>query len=119
MTLFTIITLGVLTHTTFTSARMIGSLYALANGASAFTVGVLREGAGTGFQCFNGGRRADVLGVAAPRPVSSDAPLLLQEEVEIPDDGRDALQRAKSVLPSLVDEHCLDRTPDSRCLAAR
>jgi MFS family permease len=41
MTLFTIITLGVLTHTTFTSARMIGSLYALANGASAFTVGVL------------------------------------------------------------------------------
>ena len=41
MTLFTIITLGVLTHTTFTSARMIGSLYALANGASTFTVGVL------------------------------------------------------------------------------
>jgi predicted MFS family arabinose efflux permease len=41
MTLLTIITLGVLTHTVFTSARMIGSLYALANGASTFTVGVL------------------------------------------------------------------------------
>ena len=41
MTLFNIITLGVLTHTVFTSARMIGSLYALANGASTFTVGVL------------------------------------------------------------------------------
>ena len=41
MTLLTIITLGVLTHTVFTSARMVGSLYALANGASTFTVGVL------------------------------------------------------------------------------
>jgi MFS family permease len=41
MTLVTIIALGVLTHTTFVSARMIGSLYALANGASTFTVGVL------------------------------------------------------------------------------
>jgi MFS family permease len=41
MTLITIIALGVLTHTTFVSARMIGSLYALANGASTFTVGVL------------------------------------------------------------------------------
>jgi MFS family permease len=41
MTLFTIITIGVLTHTTFTSARMVGSLSALANGASTFTVGVL------------------------------------------------------------------------------
>ena len=41
MTLLTIIALGVLTHTVFTSARMIGSLYALANGASTFTVGVL------------------------------------------------------------------------------
>ena len=41
MTLLTIITLGVLTHTTFVSARMIGSLYALKNGASTFTVGVL------------------------------------------------------------------------------
>jgi MFS family permease len=41
MTLFTIVTLGVLTHTTFVSARMVGSLYALANGASTFTVGVL------------------------------------------------------------------------------
>ena len=41
MTLLTIITLGVLTHTTFVSARMIGSLYALNNGASTFTVGVL------------------------------------------------------------------------------
>ena len=41
MTLLTIVTLGVLTHTVFTSARMIGSLYALANGASTFTVGVL------------------------------------------------------------------------------
>jgi len=41
MTLLTIITLGVLTHTTFVSARMVGSLYALANGASTFTVGVL------------------------------------------------------------------------------
>lgn len=41
MTLLTIIALGVLTHTVFTSARMVGSLYALANGASTFTVGVL------------------------------------------------------------------------------
>jgi MFS family permease len=41
MTLLTIISLGVLTHTTFVSARMVGSLYALANGASTFTVGVL------------------------------------------------------------------------------
>jgi MFS family permease len=41
MTLINIIALGVLTHTTFVSARMIGSLYALANGASTFTVGVL------------------------------------------------------------------------------
>lgn len=41
MTLLTIILLGVLTHTTFVSARMVGSLYALANGASTFTVGVL------------------------------------------------------------------------------
>lgn len=41
MTLFTIVTLGVLAHTVFTSARMVGSLYALANGASTFTVGVL------------------------------------------------------------------------------
>jgi len=41
MTLLTIIALGVLTHTTFVSARMVGSLYALANGASTFTVGVL------------------------------------------------------------------------------
>jgi len=41
MTLATIIALGVLTHTTFVSARMVGSLYALANGASTFTVGVL------------------------------------------------------------------------------
>jgi len=41
MTLLTIITLSVLAHTVFTSARMIGSLYALANGASTFTVGVL------------------------------------------------------------------------------
>ena len=41
MTLANIIALGVLTHTTFVSARMVGSLYALANGASAFTVGVL------------------------------------------------------------------------------
>jgi MFS family permease len=41
MTLLSIITLNVLTHTVFTSARMIGSLYALANGASTFTVGVL------------------------------------------------------------------------------
>jgi MFS family permease len=41
MTLLTIIAVGVLTHTTFVSARMVGSLYALANGASAFTVGVL------------------------------------------------------------------------------
>jgi MFS family permease len=41
MTLATLIAMGVLTHTTFVSARMVGSLYALANGASAFTVGVL------------------------------------------------------------------------------
>jgi len=41
MTLFTIVTLNVLTHTTFVSARMVGSLYALAHGASTFTVGVL------------------------------------------------------------------------------
>jgi MFS family permease len=41
MTLLAIIALGVLTHTTFVSARMVGSLYALANGASTFTVGVL------------------------------------------------------------------------------
>jgi MFS family permease len=41
MTLLTIVTLGALTHTTFVSARMTGSLYALANGASTFTVGVL------------------------------------------------------------------------------
>jgi len=41
MTLLTIITVSVLAHTVFTSARMIGSLYALANGASTFTVGVL------------------------------------------------------------------------------
>ena len=41
MTLLTIVALGVLTHTVFTSARMVGSLYALANGASTFTVGVL------------------------------------------------------------------------------
>jgi len=41
ITLLTIISIGVLTHTTFVSARMIGSLYALANGASTFTVGVL------------------------------------------------------------------------------
>ncbi len=41
MTLLAIITLGVLTHTVFVSARMVGSLYALDNGASTFTVGVL------------------------------------------------------------------------------
>jgi MFS family permease len=41
MTLATHIALGVLTHTVFVSARMVGSLYALANGASTFTVGVL------------------------------------------------------------------------------
>jgi MFS family permease len=41
VTLIDIVVLGVLTHTVFTSARMIGSLYALANGASTFTVGVL------------------------------------------------------------------------------
>jgi MFS family permease len=41
MTLVSIIALGVLTHTTFVSARMVGSLYALGNGASTFTVGVL------------------------------------------------------------------------------
>ena len=41
MTLLNIISLGVLTHTTFVSARMVGSLYALENGASTFTVGVL------------------------------------------------------------------------------
>ena len=41
MSLLAITSLGVLTHTTFVSARMVGSLYALANGASTFTVGVL------------------------------------------------------------------------------
>lgn len=41
MKLFDIITIGVVTHTTFVSARMVGSLYALASGASTFTVGVL------------------------------------------------------------------------------
>ena len=41
ITLPAIILVGVLTHTTFVSARMTGSLYALANGASTFTVGVL------------------------------------------------------------------------------
>jgi len=41
MSLLTIVTLGVLAHIVFTSARMVGSLYALANGASTFTVGVL------------------------------------------------------------------------------
>ncbi len=41
MTLLNIIALGVLTQTVYTSARMVSSLYALANGASAFTVGVL------------------------------------------------------------------------------
>ncbi len=41
MTLLNIIALGVLTHTTFVSARMVGALYALENGASTFTVGVL------------------------------------------------------------------------------
>ena len=41
MTLLNIIALGVLTHTTFVSSRMVGSLYALDNGASTFTVGVL------------------------------------------------------------------------------
>ena len=41
MKLLQIVFLGVLAHTTFVSARMVGSLYALANGASTFTVGVL------------------------------------------------------------------------------
>jgi len=41
MTLPALIALGVLTHTTFVSLRMAGSLYALANGASTFTVGVI------------------------------------------------------------------------------
>jgi MFS family permease len=41
MTLLGIISIGVLTHTTFVSARMVGALYALENGASTFTVGVL------------------------------------------------------------------------------
>lgn len=41
MTLLHIVALAVLAHTTFVSARMVGTLYALANGASTFTVGVL------------------------------------------------------------------------------
>lgn len=41
MTLLQIVALAVLAHTTFVSARMVGTLYALANGASTFTVGVL------------------------------------------------------------------------------
>jgi MFS family permease len=41
MTLARIIAIAVLTHMAFVSARMIASLYALANGASTFTVGVI------------------------------------------------------------------------------
>jgi MFS family permease len=41
MILARIIALGVLTHMAFVSARMTGSLYALANKASTFTVGVM------------------------------------------------------------------------------
>ncbi len=41
MTLGRIVLLAVLTHSVFVSARMTGSLYALANKASTFTVGVL------------------------------------------------------------------------------
>jgi MFS family permease len=41
MILARIIALGLLTHMAFVSARMTGSLYALANKASAFTVGVM------------------------------------------------------------------------------
>lgn len=41
MNLFRVITIVVLTHLVFVSARMTGSLYALANNASAFTVGVM------------------------------------------------------------------------------
>ena len=41
MTLARIIAIAVLTHMAFVSARMTASLYALANGASTFTVGVI------------------------------------------------------------------------------
>jgi predicted MFS family arabinose efflux permease len=41
MTLFRLILIAVLTHMVFVSARMTGSLYALANNASTFTVGVI------------------------------------------------------------------------------
>jgi predicted MFS family arabinose efflux permease len=41
MTLARIIAISVLTHMAFVSARMTGSLYALAHGASTFTVGVM------------------------------------------------------------------------------
>ena len=41
MTLFRLISIAVLSHMVFVSARMTASLYALANNASTFTVGVI------------------------------------------------------------------------------